>query len=189
MIWKIPDLRSVTQQPNVVIEQMVEHCIFSSSSLLGGGVSEVVIDFCGRLCDWYWHKQQVILGIRSLTSELYTMLYFKLSPYFWSSASTRSTGRLLCEKTVFSHLLYTPNTVLIYRPCEDSLIACSPLTGADFIVSISGEKPNVPIHLKMHLHPPIKRVKNFSFCSLSGRMCYITNANELEIADLFTSRE
>jgi len=49
IIWKVSDLKPV-------IEQVVDHHIFSSSSLLGGGVSGVVIDFCGRLSDWYWNK-------------------------------------------------------------------------------------------------------------------------------------
>jgi len=186
IIWKIPDLKPLTQQPSVVIEQVVDHRIFSSSSLLGGGVSGVVIDFCGRLSDWYWNKQQVVLGIRSVTSEPYTILRFKPSSHFWPSAST---GRLLCKKTVFSLPQNTPNPASIYRLCEDSLIACFPLTGRDLIVSISGEEPESVVHLIMRLQHPMNRVREFSFCPLSGRMCYITNVNELEIADLFTSIE
>jgi len=186
IIWKVSDLKPLAQQPNAVVEQVVDHHIFSSSSLLGGGVSGVVIDFCGRLTDWYWNKQQVVLGIRSLTSEPYTILRFKLSSHFWSSAST---GRLLCKKSVFSNPQITPDTASMYRFCEDSLIACSPLTGRDLIVSIWGEEPESVIHLRMRLQHPMNRVKEFSFCPLPGRMCYVTNVNRLEIADLFTSIE
>ena len=181
IVWKTPDLKPLNQEPDVVVEQQV----FSFSSLLGSGTSEVGIELCGRLCDWYWNMQEVILDICSQTNKSgpYTISRCKLSSQFWSSTST--CPRLLKRAVVGD--LDIPDPALTYRFCEDSLIACSTSLSTDLYLTISGEEPESFVHIGMHLEHPMNCVKEYSLCPLSGRICYVTDADELEIADLFTS--
>lgn len=181
IVWKTPDLKPLNQEPDVVVEQQV----FSFSSLLGSGTSEVGIELCGRLCDWYWNMQEVILDICSQTNKsgAYTISRCKLSSQFWSSTST--CPRLLKRAVVGD--LDIPDPALTYRFCEDSLIACSTSLSTDLYLTISGEEPESFVHIGMHLEHPMNCVKEYSLCPLSGRICYVTDADELEIAHLFTS--
>jgi len=186
IIWKMPDVRSLSQRPSVVAGN-VDHRILSPSSLAGvGGIaSETVIDFCSRLCDWYWNKQQIVLGIYPLAKP-YVISHFKLSPDLWSSAST---DRALCEQTVYLNAPVTPDAATIYRLCEDSLVACYRSVGTDLAVSVRRQVPESLVYLRMRMQHPMNRVKEYSFCPVSGRICYVTYENELEVADLFTSIE
>jgi hypothetical protein len=152
----------------------------------------------GLLSDWYWNKRESFLDVFSQASpgsKAYTISRFKLTSASASSqlsASSTSESLPVCGPSLsFKHGLDSSleiiNPTLKYRYCEGDLVACSvSKNGVLGYVSILGREPESFVHVGIQLKHAMDCVVNYSVCPLSGRFCYATDENEIEIADLFS---
>ncbi|KAJ3560496.1 hypothetical protein NP233_g10802 [Leucocoprinus birnbaumii] len=130
VVWKIPDLKPLDQEPNATVADNV----LSFPSLLGSGTTKTA--HWGLLCDWYWNKRESFLDVFSKInpgSKLHTMSRFKLAsptdallPQSSSSSSSAPStllGPSLSFKHGLSYNLDISNPTLKYRYCEGDLVA------------------------------------------------------------------
>lgn len=188
IVWRIPELKPLDQDPTPTTNDN----IFLFPSLLGRGNMKMA--HWGALNDWYWNKRDPFLDVFSKTSpggKAFTMTRYKLTSSAPQSIpvtqSSKPSGPSLTFHQALAFDLDISNPTLQYRYCEGDLVACS--ISKDVVlgyVSISGKDPGSFAHVKMKLEHEMNGILDYSVCPLAGRICYVTDENEIEVADLFS---
>jgi len=189
VVWRIPELKPVNQAP---IPTPAEN-ILSFPSVLGSGSTKMC--HYGALSDWHWSKRESFLDIFCKANpggHVFTMARYKLVPPFPSpSTSTPHSDIPAGPSQLFHHTLASDlsisNTTLQYQYCEGDLVACS--ISKDAVVgyiSISGKDPETFAHVAMRLKHDMSNIMDYSVCPLAGKVCYVTDENEIELVDLFS---
>lgn len=187
VMWKVPALKPLDQEPTPTTAENVA----TFPSLLRRGTKRA---HWGQLSDWYCNKREYILDIFSKASpgsETFVVSRYKMASRMPPSQPSTSTVRIPDEPClVFQRelpfSLDISNPALQYRCCEDDLVGCSiSKDGLLEYVSVSGKRPDSFAHVAMKLKHEMDSVADYSVCPLSGKICYATDENELEVADLF----
>ncbi|KAF9446036.1 hypothetical protein P691DRAFT_777138 [Macrolepiota fuliginosa MF-IS2] len=182
IVWKIPGLKPFDQEPTATTEEDVR----SFPSLLGGWLK---MTLWGALDDWYWNTRESFLDIffmdKSAGKATSMSRYQLASPSPPSSNVGKSTEPSLSFRHSPGSDVDISNLALQYRCCEGDLVACSISSDAQLgYVSISGGEPRNFARVTVKLKHDMTSIVAYSICPLAGRVCYVTEENEIHVADL-----
>lgn len=185
IVWRIPELKPI-DQPSVPTPT---ENVFPFPSILGSGNTKMCHH--GAMGDWHWGKQEPSLDIfckASPCGSASTMTRYKLVPPLPSPSP--DSNLLAGPSQIFHNTLASDlgisNTTLEYRYCEGDLVACSISKDAVLgYISISGKDPEAFAHVAMKLKHDMSSIMDYSVCPLAGKVCYVTDENEVELVDLF----
>lgn len=192
IVWKIPELKPMDEPPAPTPAENV----YTFPSIMGSGSMKMC--HYGALNDWHWNKREFLLDVFCKvdpSGTTSTMTRYKLVPPFSSSSSSSNptpySSQPVGPSQIFQHTLESDlgisNVNMQYRYCEGDLVACS-ISKDEVLgyVSVSGKDPETFAHVTMKLKHSMGRVMDYSLCPLAGKVCYVTDENEVELADLFS---